>query len=176
MPLKNGVQYASRATKRCPMFDPACAAKVAEHIARFYPQATGACDCNAAERATTSHRAQIEARVNTIENVPGMSDADLVAYLTAPYAVEPLHTAECASRTPIPVDGLAIIEKACGRFVRGAHKGQLRGWATIEVVTEGGWLRHGPGERNGNVVYPGTILGINIGDDFTGKTYLSIGR
>jgi hypothetical protein len=39
---------------------------------------------------------------------------------------------------------------------------------------QGGWKRHGPGERNGRVVYPSTILSINIGDDFSGKTYLEI--
>jgi hypothetical protein len=109
--LKNGVQYASTVTKRCPMSDPICAAKVAEHISAFYPQ---------------------------------------------------------------PFDAPALIEQRCGRFVRGAKKGLLRGWANIEVVTEGGWKRHGPGEGNGRVVRPGQILSINIGDDFSGKTYLEV--
>jgi hypothetical protein len=71
-------------------------------------------------------------------------------------------------------DALRLIEERCGRFVRGRNKGRLRGWASIEIVTEGGWKKHGPGERNGRVVYPGTILGISIGDDFSGRTYLEV--
>jgi hypothetical protein len=109
-----GVQYATITVKRCPMADPACAAKVAEHIATFYCQ---------------------------------------------PFTAE---------------QALALIEERCGRFVRGPKKGLLRGWAAIEVVTEGGWRRHGPGEGNGRVVRPGQILGITIGDDFSGKTYLEV--
>ncbi len=69
---------------------------------------------------------------------------------------------------------LALIEEKCGRYVRGKHEGQLRGWASISLCTEGGWKRHGPGERNGRVVYPGQIVGISIGDDFSGKTYLQM--
>jgi hypothetical protein len=69
---------------------------------------------------------------------------------------------------------MALVETQCGRFVRGAKKGLLRGWASIEVVTEGGWKKSGPGERNGRVVRPGQILSINIGDDFSGKTYLEV--
>jgi hypothetical protein len=114
MPLRHGVQYANTVTKRCPMADPACAAKVAEHIAQFYCQ---------------------------------------------PFT---------------QADALALIEQQCGRFVRGPKKGLLRGWASIEIVTEGGWKRHGPGERNGGVVYPGRVLSISIGDDFSGKTYLEV--
>ena len=72
-------------------------------------------------------------------------------------------------------DAVALIEERCGRFVRGPKKGQLRGWAAIEVVTEGGWKKSGPGERNGHVVRPGQILSISIGDDFSGKTYLEVG-
>ena len=114
MPLRHGVQYASTVTKRCPMADPVCAAKVAEQISAFYPQ---------------------------------------------PF------TAEQAT---------ALIEERCGRYVRGRNKGLLRGWASIQVVTEGGWQRHGPGERDGGVIYPGRILSISIGDDFSGKTYLEV--
>jgi len=69
---------------------------------------------------------------------------------------------------------LALIETQCGRYTRGAHKGQLRGWASITVCTEGGWQRHGTGPRGGGVVYPGRILSISIGDDFSGKTYLEV--
>jgi hypothetical protein len=71
-------------------------------------------------------------------------------------------------------EALALIEARCGRYIRGAHKGQLRGWATLEVVREGGWKRYGPGEGNGRVVRPGRILSISIGDDFSGKTYLEV--
>lgn len=96
----------------------------------------------------------------------------------------PMHDDTCAARVAeqiaarmvqpfTPADALKLIEEKCGRFTRGAHKGRLRGWASIEVVTEGGWKRHGPGERHGGVVYPGTVLGISIGDDFTGTTYLA---
>jgi len=109
--MRNGVQRAATVTKTCPMHEPACAAKVAEHISAFYG--------------------------------PGF-------------------------------DVAAPLERACGRFVRGAHKGELRGWASIEVVTEGGWKKHGPGYRNGNVVRPNTVLGVRI-TDFTGKTYLEVG-
>ena len=113
MPRYHGTQYASVTAKRCPMFDPACAVRVAKYVA---------------ERQ-----------------------------------VQPFTEA----------DALALIETACGRYVRGTRKGQLRGWASIQVVTEGGWLRYGPGERNGRVVYPGTVLQVSVDDDFTGKTYLS---
>ena len=72
-------------------------------------------------------------------------------------------------------DAKALVEERCGRFVRGAHVGKLRGWAEIEVVTEGGWRRYGPGERNGRVVYPRAVLGIRI-VDFNGKPYLELTR
>lgn len=110
--LKNGAQYATIATKRCPMFDPACVAVVARHIAAL--------------------------------------------------RVQPFSEA----------DALSLIEKSCGRYVRGKHKGLIRGWASIQICTEGGWKRHGPAEGNGRVVYPGTLISVSIGDDFSGKTYL----
>ena len=83
-------------------------------------------------------------------------------------------TDTCTSRTPATFDAMPMLNEKCGRFVRGPHKGQLRGWVTIEVVTEGGWKRHGPGERNGDVVRPGQVLSISIGDVFSGKTYLEV--
>ena len=113
-PYHGGTQYASVTTKRCPMFDPACAARVAEYVAERQVQ---------------------------------------------PFTV---------------ADALALIETACGRYARGAHKGHLRGWASIQVVTEGGWLRHGPGEGNGRVVYPNTVLEVSVGNDFSGETYLTV--
>ena len=82
----------------------------------------------------------------------------------------------CDSKKVVPYNAMPLIEAKCGRYTKGKHKGALRGWASIEVVTEGGWKRHGPGERNGRVVYPGTVLSVSIGDDFSGKTYLEVGR
>ena len=79
-----------------------------------------------------------------------------------------------SAKYPQPFDATALVEESCGRYLRGKHAGKLRGWANIVVVTEGGWQRHGSGERNGRVVYPGAILSISIGDDFTGKTYLEV--
>lgn len=70
-------------------------------------------------------------------------------------------------------DAAKLVEEKCGRFVRGAHKGALRGWGYIEVVTEGGWKRHGPGQGNGRVVYPGTVLSVTI-RDFDGRAYLEV--
>ena len=114
MPRYHGTQYASVTAKRCPMFDPACAVRVAKYVA---------------ERQ-----------------------------------VQPFTEA----------DALALIETACGRYVRGTRKGQLRGWASIQVVTEGGWFRNGSGGGRGRVVYPGAVLGVSIGDDFSGETYLEV--
>jgi hypothetical protein len=70
-------------------------------------------------------------------------------------------------------DVAAIIEKACGRYVRGKHKGKLRGWATVVFCTEGGWKKDGPGYHNGRVYYPGTVVRITI-SDYSGKTYLDM--
>lgn len=108
--MRGGVQRASTTFKRCPMSDPACAAKVAEHVAQFY----------------------------------------------AP-----------------PFDAVAFIERQCGRYTRGKSVGQLRGWAEIEVVTEGGWKKTAPGEGNGFVARPGQVLSIRI-SDFSGKLYLEV--
>lgn len=109
--LKHGVQYATVVTKRCPMSDPACAARVIERLTELYP--------------------------------PGL-------------------------------DVAAMVEQACGRFVRGQHKGQLRGWAELDIVTEGGWKRRGPSEGNGYVVYPGRCLAVRI-VPFAGPPYLEVG-
>lgn len=119
MSLRHGVQYATITTKRCPLFDDACAEKVVGLVAAFYPPAAD-----------------------------GMPDRNFAAQLIA---------------------------ERCGRYVRGKNVGKLRGWASIRICTEGGWKRHGPGERNGRVIYPGVILGVSIGDDFSGKTYLEVG-
>lgn len=68
-------------------------------------------------------------------------------------------------------DAVGLIEKQCGRYTRGAHKGALRGWAEIEVVVVGGWKKTAPGEGNGFVAYPGRVLSVRI-SDFNGKPYL----
>jgi hypothetical protein len=111
--------YAQTTTKRVPMFDPAVAAKVAEHVSGFYCQALA------------------------------------------------------ADGTPIPFDGMALIEEKCGRYTRGAHKGQLRGWAEITIVERGGWKKDAPGYLNGHVERPGQIRSIRI-TDFTGRCYLEV--
>lgn len=104
-------QFARIETKQCPMFEDACAARVAEWVGGFYCQ---------------------------------------------------------------PFDAVSLVEKQCGRYVRGKHAGKLRGWATIRVVTEGGWLKLGPGQGHGRVVRPGTVLSVTIAD-FNGKQYLTAG-
>jgi hypothetical protein len=71
-------------------------------------------------------------------------------------------------------DAMALLEKQCGRFVRGKSVGKLRGWATITICTHGGWKRNGYGEGNGRVCLPGSILGVVI-TDFNGKVFLSVG-
>ena len=109
--MSMAVQYAKTTVHECYLSDPACAAKVAEQIAKFYPQ---------------------------------------------------------------PFDAMAMLEKECGRYVKGAHKGQLRGYAAIHVVSEGGWQRLGPGEGNGRVRRPGTVLKVVVIDRFTGKVYLEV--
>lgn len=107
MARNGGIQYASTSTRRVPMHDPACAAKVIEHVSR-------------------------------------MTGGDSTAY----------------------------VEEKCGRYTRGAHKGALRGWASITVVEVGGWKKNGPGEGNGRVVRPGTVLSVVIAD-FNGREFLS---
>lgn len=68
----------------------------------------------------------------------------------------------------LTVDIPSLIEKRCGRFSRGKHAGELRGWASWQIVTGGGWLKDGPGYMNGHVVRPGQAFGLQI-TDFSGK-------
>ena len=70
----------------------------------------------------------------------------------------------------LTVDVGALLVEKCGLYIRGSHKGKLRGWAIIKVCTVGGWLKDGPGYMNGKVVLPGSILSIEI-KDFNGKVY-----
>lgn len=72
-----------------------------------------------------------------------------------------------------PFDAAALVEARCGRYVRGAHKGKLRGWASIECVRIGGWKKTAPGEGNGRVVRPGQVLGLTI-SAFDGRPYLEV--
>jgi hypothetical protein len=109
-----GVQYCKITVKSCPMFDPNCAAKIAEHVVHFRVQ---------------------------------------------PFTKD---------------EALALIEKCCGRYSRGKHVGQLRGWAEVHVCTEGGWWRLGPGERNGRVLYPGMLIAVVI-RDYNGKVLFEEG-
>lgn len=154
MALRSGIQYASITVKQCPMHDEACAKRVIEQIAARYPVAYGKCDCDAGKRLC--------------ERVLSKPHQELTS---ADLELE--HTAVCDSRRAIPFNAAALVEEKCGRFVRGQHAGKLRGWAHIEVVTEGGWKKYGPGERNGRVVRPGQVLGIKI-VAFGGKTYLEV--
>ena len=88
-----------------------------------------------------------------------------VAELIATYRVQPF----------TPEDAKALIEKTCGRYVRGKHKGEIRGYAHIRVCTVGGWQVLGPGQGNGRVVYPGRVLSVTI-VDFVGNAYLKEGE
>lgn len=74
---------------------------------------------------------------------------------------------------PQPFDGMALIEKECGRYTRGKHKGAIRGWAEITIVERGGWKKDGPGYMYGHVERPGEIRQIRI-TDFGGKCYLEV--
>lgn len=85
--------------------------------------------------------------------------------------IEGFYTRDAAGQLTVNVR--EIIEKACGRYVRGKNKGKLRGWASIEVVTAGGWQVLGPGAGNGRVVRPGTVIGIKI-EDFVGHVYYDV--
>lgn len=120
---RDGVQYANTRVSKCPMFDDACAQRVAALIQERYTRAF--------ETGATSEEK--------------------------------------------PFDAMALIEEHCGRYVRGAHKGQLRGWAEIEVCTEGGWRRLGPGHGHGYVLRPGQLVSIRI-TAFDGTCYLEVTR
>src|SRR5262245_41870183 len=91
----------------------------------------------------------------------------------------PMADDQCAStvirhigdKYPQPFDAAALVEQRCGRYVRGTHAGKLRGWASIEVCTVGGWRRDG--YETGRVMRPGEIGRIEI-TDFNGKKYLDV--
>lgn len=110
----SNVQKARIEEKACPMFDAACALRVAEHVASF---------------------------------------------MTQPFSVE---------------QAKQLIEEKCGRYVKGKHKGELRGYAYLRVCTVGGWKFNGPGQGNGFVAYPGKLYGLTIAD-FDGHPYLAVG-
>jgi len=73
----------------------------------------------------------------------------------------------------LTVDIPALIEQKCGRYSKGKHKGQLRGWATWTYVERGGWVRNGPGYGNGHVVRPGHNIAVTV-SDYTGNHYLEV--
>lgn len=169
------VQYAKVTTKRCPMYDPACAARVIEHIQNQYPRSFGACDCGWVARVLRENDAVAQQREFALAALRASAAGEPLPPppLDVPTGLAIEHTATCGSHREIPFDAAALVESKCGRFTRGAHAGQLRGWASIEVTTAGGWKKSGPGERNGRVIYPGTILAIRI-EGFVGKTYLEV--
>lgn len=72
------------------------------------------------------------------------------------------------------VDAAKLVEEKCGRFVRGKNKGKLRGWATWEFCSRGGWHRRHPGDY-GHVVYPGAVMKVEI-KPYLGEPYLSVER
>jgi len=71
------------------------------------------------------------------------------------------------------LDVPALIEQRCGRYVRGKHQGEIRGWATWQFVLRGGWVKDGHGYLNGHVVRPGQIVSLVV-SDFSGKIYLEV--
>ncbi len=81
--------------------------------------------------------------------------------------------AHIATLYPQPFDAAALVEERCGRYRRGKHTGKLRGWASLEVVTVGGWKKDAPGYGHGRVVRPGQLLSVRI-SDFNGKSYLEV--
>jgi hypothetical protein len=169
--------YAQATTKRVPMFDPAVAAKVAEHVSGFYCQAQHP-DVTKWEIAHAileeQDRVSREAVVKLHAN--GGTDEDVLKFATEQaelFAARRAALGPKPSLAPIPFDGMALIEEKCGRYTRGAHKGQLRGWAEITIVERGGWKKDAPGYLNGHVERPGQIRSIRI-TDFTGRCYLEV--
>lgn len=73
-------------------------------------------------------------------------------------------------------EAMNMLEKQCGRYTRGKHKGELRGYVAVTYCVEGGWLRtgasgtHGP---EGRVVYPNTLTNLEI-CGFGGEELLKI--
>lgn len=63
------------------------------------------------------------------------------------------------------------------RYVRGPKKGRRKGMAVISICTEGGWYRIGDGERNGRVLYPGSVVGVWVGirNEYQDETFFSVG-
>ncbi len=169
--MRNGVQYARTTTKSCPMYDDACAARVIQQIADRYPRGLGA-----TAQAEVERREQQIAQYEGI--IPILNDPQAIENLTV--EILELRAQAAAYRRAVEAETVspeqraaALVEEKCGRYTRGQHAGKLRGWAEIEVVVEGGWRKYGPGERNGRVVRPGTILKIEI-RPFAGAPYLTV--
>jgi hypothetical protein len=156
------------------MFDDACAERVAKLIAERYCRADAPMaaewDRKAAAITETEEKYAIALEAyratRTPEDVKEYEDIFRKAIEESRQALGP-------RPEPVAFDAMALIEERCGRFVRGAHVGKLRGWANIEVCTEGGWQKLGPGQGNGRVLRPGQIVGLSI-TDFNGKAYLEV--
>ena len=179
---RSGIQYASTTIKKCPMYDDACAIRIIEQIANrmtrgAHTQASVAGNIVNEERTIAMYvdtirvlRDQEVVDDNTQQAIRNL-EAEIVDRRKVIAAWQ-----QAGERITDPkAEAAKLVEEKCGRYTRGQHVGKLRGWASIEVVTEGGWKKYGPGERNGRVVRPGTVLSIRIGDDFTHKTYLEVG-
>jgi len=80
-------------------------------------------------------------------------------------------TRNCAGE--MTIDPAKFIEEKCGRYARGKHAGQLRGWATWTYVLHGGWTIDGPGAGNGHVVRPGQFISLVVAD-FNGNPYFTL--
>lgn len=186
MRSRSGVQYATITTKRCPMHDPTCAERVigmiADYMTRRVAQTPSSLELEAA--AAEREIAQYEGAIAMIRNAEargaGYPDSaaailNLEAEIAEKQVVARVYRKKAAEMPAFDPQAAAtkLVEERCGRYQRGAHAGQLRGWAEIDVCTEGGWKKNGPGERNGRVVYPGTVVHIRI-NDFNGNAYLEV--
>ena len=59
------------------------------------------------------------------------------------------------------------IEAIVGKYSRGKYVDTLRGAVKYDYYYYGGWKAEGPGEHNGRVIRPGTILNVELVDLFT---------
>jgi hypothetical protein len=73
----------------------------------------------------------------------------------------------------ITFDPIALIEEKCGRYTRGKHKGELRGYLEVLYVSIGGWRKTGS-YMQGYAVRPGKVLGVKI-SGWKGEVYLGFG-
>lgn len=183
MPLHRGIQYAAITSKVFgPMSDPAVAERV---IAKIAEQMTRGLNTDQVKNAQIAQR---EDAIKSYEDVIALVSRDdnphhdtdgtreSIAHFEAEI-VELRKQITALQNAPAPKDPVEIaremVETHCGRYTRGKNEGQLRGWAHIEICTEGGWKKDGPGERNGRVIRPGRVTAIKI-LDFHGKAFLEV--